>query len=193
MKRICVFCGSSPGSDPAYLEAATAMGTELARRGIGLVYGGGRVGLMGACAEAVAAGGGDVIGVIPHGLVVREVGNLAAGELRVVDSMHERKATMASLSDAFVSLPGGMGTLEETAEMLTWAQLGIHRKPCAVLDVAGFYAPLLAFLDRAVETGFVRPEHRRLLVVGTEPAALLDALEAYEPPALEKWITRDET
>lgn len=168
------------------------MGEELARRGIGLVYGGGAVGLMGTCADAVLAAGGEVIGIIPHGLVVREAAHPKLADLRVVDSMHERKALMARLSDAFVSLPGGMGTIEETCEMLTWAQLGIHGKPCGLLNVEGYYDGLLSFFDGAVAEGFVRAEHRRLLVEATDSAALLDALEAYDAPRLEKWITRDE-
>jgi uncharacterized protein (TIGR00730 family) len=172
---------------------ARRMGEALVRRGIGLVYGGGRVGLMGTIANAVLGGSGEVIGVIPHGLVVREAAHEGVADIRIVDSMHERKATMASLADAFVSLPGGMGTIEETAEMLTWAQLGIHRKPCAVLNVEGYYDQMLAFFDSTVAEGFVLPEHRALLVEGRDPENLLDLLAAYEPPALEKWLGRYET
>jgi uncharacterized protein (TIGR00730 family) len=193
MRRICVFCGSNPGARPDYVDAARRMGTAMARRRIGLVYGGGRVGLMGTVADAVLAEGGEVVGVIPHGLVAREAAHGSVTELRVVDSMHERKSLMATLSDAFVSLPGGMGTIEETCEMLTWAQLGIHRKACAVLNVEGYFDPMLAFFDHGVAQGFIRPEHRSILLEGRDPENLLDLLEAYEPPRLEKWITRDET
>jgi uncharacterized protein (TIGR00730 family) len=193
MNRICVFCGSSDGARPIYKDAARRLGVALARRRVGLVYGGGRVGLMGAVADALMAEGGEVVGVIPHALVAREAAHEGLTELRVVDSMHERKALMATLADAFVSLPGGMGTIEETCEMLTWAQLGIHRKPCAVVNVDGYFDPLLAFFDRGVAEGFIRPEHRALLVEARDPEAALDLVEAYRPPALEKWITRDET
>jgi uncharacterized protein (TIGR00730 family) len=188
MRRVCVFCGSSPGRKPAYLEAARAMGRALARRGIGLVYGGGHVGLMGAVADAALAAGGEVVGVIPRGLQLRELAHEGLTTLHVVGSMHERKARMAELAEGFVALPGGMGTLEELAEILTWAQLGLHARPCGLLDVAGYYDPLVAFLDRAVAEGFVRPDHRRLLVVAQDPDALLDAFAAWQPPSVEKWI-----
>jgi uncharacterized protein (TIGR00730 family) len=188
MRRVCVFCGSSPGRKPAYLEAARAMGRALARRGIGLVYGGGHVGLMGAVADAALAAGGEVVGVIPRGLQLRELAHEGLTTLHVVGSMHERKARMAELADGFVALPGGMGTLEELAEILTWAQLGLHARPCGLLDVAGYYDPLVAFLDRAVEEGFVRPDHRRLLVVAQDPDALLDAFAGWQPPPVEKWL-----
>jgi uncharacterized protein (TIGR00730 family) len=188
MERVCVFCGSSPGRSPAYLDAARATGRALARRGIGLVYGGGSVGLMGAAADAALAAGGEVIGVIPRGLQLRELAHAGLTTLHVVGSMHERKAKMAELAHGFVALPGGMGTLEELAEILTWAQLGLHARPCGLLDVAGYYDPLVAFLDRAVAEGFVRPEHRRLLVVAEDPDALLDAFEAWRPPPVERWI-----
>ena len=190
MRRVCVFCGSSPGRSPAYAEAARAMGRTLALRGLGLVYGGGSVGLMGIAADAALAAGGEVDGVIPDVLVRREVGHHGLTRQHVVRSMHERKAKMADLADAFVALPGGMGTLEETAEILTWAQLGLHAKPCGLLDVNGYYAPLIAFFDRAVQDGFLRPEHRAMVLVEREPAALLDRLAAYRPPAVEKWIDR---
>jgi uncharacterized protein (TIGR00730 family) len=193
MERICVFCGSNDGMRPAYVDAARRLGVALVRRGIGLVYGGGRVGLMGTIASTMLAEGGEVVGVIPHGLMVREVANQGVSELHVVDSMHERKAMMAALSDAFVSMPGGMGTIEETCEMLTWAQLGIHVKPVALFNVEGYYDPLLAFLDHAVAEGFIRSEHRALLVEGRDPENLLDLLAAYEPPHLERWITREES
>ncbi len=188
MKRVCVFCGSSPGASPRYLEAAKAMGRTLAERGLALVYGGGSVGLMGAVADASLAAGGEVVGVIPRALQLREVAHAKLTTLHVVGSMHERKAKMAELADGFIALPGGMGTLEEFAETLTWAQLGLHARPCGLLDVAGYYEPLIAFFDRAVAEGFVRPEHRRLMVVGESPAALLDRFEAWEPPTVERWI-----
>ena len=190
MKRICVFCGSSPGHDPRYLEAARAGGRALAQRGLGLVYGGGSVGLMGAVADAALAAGGEVIGVIPEVLQIRELAHRSLTRLHVVGSMHERKALMAELSDGFVALPGGMGTLEELAEVLTWAQLGLHARPVGLLDVAGYYRRLAEFFDRAVGAGFLRPAHRQLLLVADQPAALLDQLEAWRGPALEKVIDR---
>lgn len=193
MKRICVFCGSSGGARPEYAAAAQTLGKEMATRGIGLVFGGGRVGLMGAIASSVLEHGGEVTGIIPHGLMIREVAHNGVVDMRVVDSMHERKAMMNELSDAFVSMPGGLGTIEETAEMLTWAQLGIHRKPVALLNVLGFYDPLIAFLDRTVEEGFLRRENRELLVVGGDAVSLLDKLVSYEAPEMERWITRSET
>jgi uncharacterized protein (TIGR00730 family) len=190
MARICVFCGSSPGTDPRYLEAAREMGRTLAGRGLGLVYGGGSVGLMGAVADAVLEAGGEVTGVIPQVLQIRELAHRRLTSLRVVGSMHERKALMAELSDGFIALPGGMGTLEELSEVLTWAQLGLHARPCGLLDVAGYYDPLIAFFDRAVGAGFLRREHRRLLVTGTTPAALLDQFQAFSPPEVERVIDR---
>lgn len=190
MRRVCVFCGSSPGKSPAYAAAARAMGGAIARRGLGLVYGGGSVGLMGIAADAALAAGGEVDGVIPEVLVRREVGHRALTRQHVVASMHERKARMADLADAFVALPGGMGTLEELAEILTWAQLGLHAKPCGLLDVNGYYDPLIAFFDRAVQDGFLRPEHRALVIVETDPDALLDRFAAFVPPTVEKWIDR---
>lgn len=165
----------------------------MAARGIGLVFGGGRVGLMGTIASAILANGGEVTGVIPHGLKIREVAHDGVSDMRVVDSMHERKAMMSDLSDAFISMPGGFGTIEETAEMLTWAQLGIHRKPVALLNVLGYYNPFIAFLDRTVEEGFVHINNRKLLVVADEPVELLDLLADYQPPETERWITRSET
>ncbi|RVT92859.1 TIGR00730 family Rossman fold protein [Sphingomonas crocodyli] len=190
MKRLCVFCGSSPGNDPAYAEAARALGRAIAEAGMGLVYGGGRVGLMGIVADSAMAAGGEAIGVIPQGLFDKEVGHKGLTELRVVDSMHTRKAMMADLSDGFVALPGGIGTLEELFEIWTWGQLGDHAKPFALMNVGGFYDPLAVFLDRLVETGFVKPEHRGMLVTGDEPTALIAAMRAYEPPALGKWIEK---
>lgn len=188
MNRICVFCGSSPGSSPVYVQMARKLGRTLARRGIALVYGGGSIGLMGAIADAALGEGGEVIGVIPRALQLRELAHPKLSALHVVGSMHERKAMMAEMADGFVALPGGMGTLEEFAEVLTWAQLGLHRRPCGLLDVAGYYGPLVAFFDRAVALGFVRPEHRRIVLIEEEPDALLDALSAYVPPAVERWI-----
>ncbi len=176
-----MFSGSSPGARPEYAEAAHRLGEEIVGRGMGLVYGGASVGLMGAVADAALAAGGEVIGVIPRSLVDREVAHLDLKDLRVTGSMHERKALMAELADGFVALPGGLGTLEELAEVLTWSQLGLHRKPCGLLDVAGFWAPLLAFLDHAVDEGFVRAEHRTQVLVDDDPGGLLDALAAWLP------------
>jgi hypothetical protein len=193
MKRICVFCGSSNGARDTYLEAARAMGRALARQRVGLVYGGGCVGLMGVVADAVLAAGGEVIGVIPAALVAKEVAHRGLNELRVVGSMHERKALMAELADAFIALPGGFGTFEEFCEVITWAQLGLHRKPCGVLNVAGYYDPLLALFDHAVTEGFVRSAHRSLVLEAPEPERLLEMLASYEPPLLDKWIDRDKT
>ncbi|HLM69142.1 MAG TPA: TIGR00730 family Rossman fold protein [Longimicrobium sp.] len=192
MKRICVFCGSSPGSRPEYAEAARQMGRTLAEGGLGLVYGGGRVGLMGVVADAVMQAGGEVIGVIPDALMRREVGHGGVTDLRVVGSMHERKAMMADLSDAFVAMPGGYGTFEEFCEVITWSQLGIHPKPCGLLNVAGFYAPLLAMFDHALAEGFVRAQHRGLVLEDTTPAGLLEKMRAFTPPSTEKWITPGE-
>jgi uncharacterized protein (TIGR00730 family) len=190
MKRICVFCGSSPGNDPRYLEAARRLGRTLALRGLGLVYGGGSVGLMGAVADATLAAGGEVTGVIPEVLQIRELAHGSLTTLHVVGSMHERKALMAELSDGFVALPGGMGTLEELSEMLTWAQLGLHARPIGLLDVAGYFRPLTTFFDQAVSAGFLRPAHRGLLLVGEEPGALLDLFAAWRGPAQEQVIDR---
>lgn len=164
------------------------MGRELAARGLGVVYGGGSVGLMGALADAALAEGGEVVGVIPRALQLRELAHARLTTLHVVDSMHERKAKMAELAHGFVALPGGMGTLEEFAEVLTWAQLGLHARPCGLLDVGGYYRPLISFFDAAVAEGFVSPEHRRLVLVGEDPEALLDAMERWRPPPIQKWI-----
>ncbi|HEX7406648.1 MAG TPA: TIGR00730 family Rossman fold protein [Candidatus Binatia bacterium] len=193
MRRVCIFCGSNNGARTVYVDAARAMGAALARRRIGLVYGGGRVGLMGVVADAVMAGGGEVIGVIPEALVAKEVAHEGLPDLRVVGSMHERKALMAELADAFVALPGGYGTLEEFCEVVTWAQLGFHRKPCGLLNFGGFYDRLLALFDHAVAEHFVRPAHRSLVLEEHDPEHLLDLLASYRPPALEKWLDRDET
>lgn len=196
MKHVCIFCGSSKGGSPLFVEAAQTMGTELARRGIGLVYGGGRIGLMGVLADSALARGGSVIGVIPESLAELEVAHEGLSELRIVSSMHERKAQMAELSDAFIALPGGFGTFEEICEIITWAQLGFHRKPCCLLNVNGYYDPLLELFDRGVESQFIRPQHRGLVLVESEVRALLDRIEGWRPPDCEsvrKWIERDET
>jgi hypothetical protein len=190
VKRICVFCGSSPGADPRYGAAADEAGRTLARRGIGLVYGGGNVGLMGRIADAALAAGGEVIGVIPNALVNKEIAHDGLTRLHVVDSMHARKALMAELSDGFVALPGGVGTLEELFEIVTWSQLGLHAKPCGLLDVAGYWTSLLAFLDHAVTERFVKEKHRALLLSAGSLDALLDRFESWRPPAEEKWIDR---
>ena len=189
MNRICVFCGSSFGSDPAFRLLAAELGRTLACRGVSLVYGGGRVGLMGVVADAALAEGGEVIGVIPQSLMDRELGHVGLTELHVVDSMHARKALMAELADGFVALPGGLGTLEELFEVWTWAQLGMHRKPCGLLDTRDFFAPLVSFLDHLVANGFVSAAHRAMLTVATSPEALLAGFEAYTPPVVAKWIT----
>ncbi|MSO51055.1 MAG: TIGR00730 family Rossman fold protein [Acidobacterium sp.] len=193
MKRLCVFCGSSVGSNPAYAEAAVTLGTLLARRGIGLVYGGGNVGLMGVIADAALAAGGEVIGVIPKALADREVAHHGVTELRVVDSMHTRKAMMADLSDAFIAMPGGVGTFEEFFEAITWTQLGLHRKACGLLNVAGFYTPLAVFIDQAVSDGFIKPVHRAAIVVDDNPERLLDTLTTIDLPDAPKWSNRRET
>jgi hypothetical protein len=186
-KRICVYCGSSSGSLPAFAEAARALGAALARRGLGLVYGGGCVGLMGWVADAVVAQGGEVIGVIPEVLAKKEIAHFSLKDLRVVGTIHERKALMAELADAFIALPGGFGTMEELCEALAWAQLGLHHKPLGLLNVAGFYDPLLAFFDHAVERQFIRPAHRQLVLAETVPDRLLDLLAQPQPPVLPKW------
>ena len=168
------------------------MGAAVARQGFGLVYGGGNVGLMGVVADAVLAQGGEVIGVIPQALVDKELAHAGLSDLRIVHSMHERKALMADLAEAFIALPGGYGTLEEFCEIITWAQLGLHRKPCGLLNVDGFYDPFLAQIEHAVKTCFIRPEHRALFVVEQEPEPLLQSLLQFQPPAIHKWIDRDE-
>jgi len=188
-----VFCGSSTGSDPIYAEASRNLGRLLAREGIGLVYGGGSVGLMGEIADAVLSSGGEVTGVIPHALWAREVGHRGLTDLRIVDTMHERKALMADLADAFIALPGGLGTLEEIFEIWTWAQLGLHAKPLGFLDVNGFYAALMEFLERAVRERFLRDPHRAIAIVDADAEALLKKFDTWQPARVEKWITREET
>jgi uncharacterized protein (TIGR00730 family) len=190
--RLCVFCGSNAGQDPVYLNTARALGEALAASGIGLVYGGASVGLMGAVADAVLDKGGDVIGVMPKALVDKEIAHKGLSDLRVVGSMHERKALMAELADGFIALPGGLGTFEELFEVWTWAQLGYHRKPCALLNAGGFYDKLTDFLDDVVERGFVKPIHRAMLIVENDPAVLIQAIRAYEPPKVDKWIKAGE-
>jgi uncharacterized protein (TIGR00730 family) len=182
LRRVCVFCGASPGRDPRYAEAARAVGEGLAARGIGLVYGGGRVGLMGTVADAALAAGGEVIGVIPQGLVDRELAHPGLGALHVVDTLGERKALMADLADAFIALPGGLGTLEELSEVASWAQLGLHGKPIGLLDVGSFWDGFLGWLDHAVAEGFIRPAQRGLLARGADLGTLLDGFGAWTPP-----------
>jgi uncharacterized protein (TIGR00730 family) len=191
MRRICVFCGSNPGQRPEYAEAARALGALLAQRGLGLVYGGGNVGLMGIVADAAMAAGGEVIGIIPEALMRLEVGHRNVSELRVVGSMHERKAMMAELADAFIALPGGIGTMEEIFEVWTWGQLGLHAKPAGFLDVAGFYGHLNAFLDHMTAEGFLKPRHRDMVAVSGDPATLLDGFAAYEAPQVVKIIAKE--
>lgn len=189
MTSVCVFCGSSAGNLPAYAHAARAMGAAIADRGYELVYGGGNVGLMGVVADAALARGGKVTGVMPEALMAREIGHTALTDLRVVGSMHERKAMMASLADVFIAMPGGFGTFEEFFEVVTWTQLGLHAKPAGLLNVEGFYDPLITFLDRATDAGYIKPPHRAMVLDDGDPARLLDRLIAAEPPTVVKWIT----
>lgn len=194
LTRLCVFCGSSVGARPVYADAARALADELLRRRIGLVYGGGQVGLMGVLADAMLAGGGEAIGVIPRPLATREIAHGGLTHQYVVDTMHERKARMAELSDGFVALPGGLGTFEETLEVLTWSQLGIHQKPLGLLDVDGFWAELRGFFAHAAREGFVAPANLDLLVHAADPGALLDRLVAWTPPPGPRlWLTLRET
>jgi len=190
MKRICVFCGSSPGARPEYIAAARQLGHTLANRGIGLVYGGAKVGTMGQLASAALEAGGEVIGIIPQDLVEKEVAFTELENLHIVGSMHERKARMVDLSDGFIALPGGLGTFEEFFEALTWAQLGLHHKPCGFLNVCGYYDKLIAFLDHAVAQQFVKSEYRAMVLVDEEPDRLLANFAAYQPPNVDKaaWI-----
>jgi hypothetical protein len=193
IRRLCVFCGSNSGKDPVYAKAAVALGKTLVRRELELVYGGGSIGLMGILADTVLEAGGRVVGIIPRALARREVAHTGLSEIHLVDDMHTRKARMEELADAFVALPGGYGTLEELFEVVTWAQLGLHRKPVGLLNPAGYFDGLLGCIDSAVAEGFIKPEHRRLLVAGAEPDALLDALARHQPPEVEKWIREGET
>lgn len=192
LATVCVFCGSNFGRQDAYRQAAAAFGTMIARRGLRLVYGGADVGLMGVVADAALAAGGEVIGVIPQALVEKEIAHAGLTRLEVVASMHERKARMAELSDAFVALPGGPGTLEEIFEVWTWGQLGFHEKPVGFLNVGGYYAALAAFFDHAVGEAFLQAPHRNMLLVREDGAEMLDAMAAYAAPAVEKWVGRAE-
>jgi uncharacterized protein (TIGR00730 family) len=190
MRSICVFCGSNTGAGDAYAEAARALARAIARRRLKLVYGGGNVGLMGILADVALGAGAHVVGVIPRRLVEKEVAHSRLTEQRIVETMHERKALMAELSDAFIALPGGLGTLDETFEMLTWTQLGYHRKPCALLDINGYFGRLAAFLDHAVEQRFVTAAHRAMLIIEREPDAALDRLTTASLPDVSKWMDR---
>ena len=193
IKRVCVFCGSSPGARPAYAAVAAALARCLVARGITIVYGGGNVGLMGVLADTARAAGGEVIGVIPHSLVAKEVAHTEVPDLRIVESMHERKALMADLADAFIAMPGGYGTFEEFCEILTWTQLGLQRKPCGILNVEGYYNHLLQMFDHAVAEQFVKPAHRKMFIADADPESLLDRLLAYQLPIVDKWLVREET
>jgi uncharacterized protein (TIGR00730 family) len=186
MKRICVFCGSSPGARPEYVQAARQLGSVLADRNVGLVYGGASVGVMSAIAKTVLDASGDVIGVITKGLVEKEVAFTELSDLRIVDSMHERKALMVELSDGFIALPGGLGTIEEFFEVLTWAQLSLHSKPCGLLNVCQYYTKLMDFLDHSVDEQFVEGEHRSMVLIDENPETLLDKFETYQPPKADK-------
>jgi uncharacterized protein (TIGR00730 family) len=188
MRRICVFCGSAAGARPDYAQATVAFAGALAARGLGLVYGGGHVGLMGILADAALAAGAEVLGVIPAALHEREIGHEGLTQLHVVDNMHSRKAKMTELADAFVALPGGLGTLEETFEVWTWGQLGLHAKPIALLDVGGFWQPLITMVDRMVAEGFIVPKYREMLIVDDEPERLLARIHEWQPPTVAKWI-----
>jgi uncharacterized protein (TIGR00730 family) len=191
LRRLCVYAGSNAGARPDYAEAAAALAETMAARDIGLVYGGSKVGLMGVLADTILAAGGEAIGVMPQALIDREIGHTGLTELKIVGSMHERKAQMAELADGFVAVPGGVGTLEELVEVITWGQLGIHDKPCGMLDAAGFYTGLLAFFDHMVREGFVREQNRAALVSESDPGALLDRFEAWEPVRVHKWLDLD--
>jgi uncharacterized protein (TIGR00730 family) len=190
MQRLCVYCGSRPGSQPAYTEAAKNLARALVNRRIEVVYGGASVGTMGVLANTVLAEGGHVIGIIPQAVLGREVVHRGLSELRVVTSMHERKALMAELSDGFIALPGGLGTLDEVFEILTWGQLGLHQKPCGLLNIRDYYRGLVDFLDHAVSESFITEVHRAMLLVEEEPERLLDQFERYKAPAVAKWVDR---
>lgn len=193
MERICVYCASNDGARPEYLESARTMGRLLAERGIAVVYGGGRTGLMGALADSALAAGGEVVGVMPHALVEREVAHHGLTSLQVVDSMHERKALLAEMADAFIALPGGLGTLEELFETWTWAQLGVHRKPVALLDVASYWKPLVQLMAHVESEGFLRGTPQEWLVVDSDEARLLDKLATFEPPTVRRWLRLGDT
>jgi uncharacterized protein (TIGR00730 family) len=193
VRTVGVFCAANPGADPAYREHASSTGRFLAESGRRVVYGGGRTGLMGALAEGILEAGGEVIGIMPRHLVEREVAHTSLTELRVVSSMHERKTMLSELADGFLAMPGGLGTLEELFEVWTWGQLGLHQKPYGLLNVNGFYDPLLRFLDHAVAEGFVGEEHRRMLAVDARPGELMTKMEAVKPAAVRKWIDREST
>lgn len=193
MQRICVYCASNDGARPEYLAAAQTMGRVIAERGLALVYGGGRTGLMGALADSALAAGGEVIGVMPHALVEREVAHHGLTALRIVDSMHERKAMLAELADAFVALPGGLGTLEELFETWTWAQLGVHRKPLALLDVLEYWQPLVQLMAHVEREGFLRGAPQDWLVVDSDPTRLLDRVDVFEPPQVRRWLRLGES
>lgn len=188
IKKICVFCGSSPGKSPEYIASANALGKVLANSGLDLVYGGGNVGLMGEVANAALKNGGNVIGVIPKALSDKELAHKGLTELHVVNTMHERKALMSELSDAFIALPGGIGTLEEFFEVMTWAQLGFQKKPCGLLNVAGYYSHIISFMDHMADERFIRLEHRGIMLVDTDEAALVEKLKNYRPSFTEKWL-----
>jgi hypothetical protein len=192
-RRVCVFCGSNVGTDPLYAEGAAELGREIVRRGWGLVYGGGSIGLMGVVADAVLAAGGEVTGVIPEMLATKELLHPRATEMHIAPTMHARKALMEELSDAFVALPGGYGTFEELLEIITWAQLGIHSKPIGLFNVAGFYDRLIGFFEHAIKEGFIKAKHRGLIVTAEGPGELLDRLVRHEMPQVKKWIRADET
>jgi hypothetical protein len=189
-RRFCVFCGSSPGARESYAAAATSLARHLVANRITIVYGGSKVGLMGKLADAALAAGGEVIGIMPGTLVEKEVSHPGLSDLRIVGSMHERKAQMAELSDAFIALPGGYGTLEEFCEVLTWTQLGLHRKPCGILNIEGYYDPLLSLFDRAVTEQFLKPVHREIVISDSRPESLVTRLLEYEAPLVDKWIDR---
>ena len=191
MKSICVYCGSNFGDRDSYLEAAQSLAAEMAVQGITLVYGGGNVGLMGAVADAALAAGGKVIGVMPQALVDKEIAHTGLSGLRVVESMHERKSLMAELADAFIALPGGLGTLEEFCEVATWTQLGFHQKACGLLNIEGFYDGLLAFLNHATAEKFIRSEHRAIVLSGKDPMELIEKLAQFEAPIVPKWLDKE--
>jgi uncharacterized protein (TIGR00730 family) len=191
MKRICVFCGSNRGVRSEYIDAAQWLGKILVKRNLSLVYGGGNVGLMGVIADAVLAEGGEVIGVIPQSLVDREVAHQNLTQMHIVNSMHERKALMADLSDGFIAMPGGMGTFDEFCEILTWAQLGIHQKPCGILNVENYFTHLLKMFDHAMDEGFLRDTHRDLVIEATTPETLLDLFDNYQPKPVAKWMDQN--